>query len=139
AEAIEALDGDHAHELLAAKGREVPDLLSVEPGSPIREALSLITTHDVSQLPVLKDGESVGSVSESELMARVIADPGRLDETVESVMEEPFPVVDSHVDAERVARLLTRKNAAVLIREDGILRGILTRYDVVRHLTGIEG
>ena len=128
-----------AHELLAAKGREVPDLLSVEPSSPIRDALSLITTHDVSQLPVLKDGESVGSVSESELMARVIADPDRLDDPVGSVMEEPFPVVDSHVDAERVARLLTRKNAAVLIREDGMLRGILTRYDVVQHLTGMEG
>ena len=128
-----------AHELLAAKGREVPDLLSVEPKSPIRDALSLITTHDVSQLPVLQEGESVGSVSESELMAHVIADPDRLEDPVESVMEEPFPVVDSHVDAERVARLLTRKNAAVLIREDGMLRGILTRYDVVRHLTGIEG
>jgi predicted transcriptional regulator len=36
---------------------------------------------------------------------------------------------------ERATRLLNRKNAACLVREDGRLAGILTRYDVVRTLT----
>jgi cystathionine beta-synthase len=32
--------------------------------------------------------------------------------------------------------LLTRQNPAVLIRRDGTLSGIITRYDVLRYMTG---
>jgi len=125
-----------AHHLLEAKGPGVPGLLVVEPHAPVRKALSLITSHDVSQLPVVLDGECVGSVAEGELMARVIDDPQRLDEAVERYMDAPFPVVDSHVDAEEISHLLSRKNPAVVVRNEGDLAGILTRYDLVRNLTG---
>jgi cystathionine beta-synthase len=87
-------------------------------------------------LPVILDGESMGSLTESELMASVIEDPELLDRPVESIMDASFPIVDSHMDAEGAASLLTRKNPAVLVREGGALQGILTRYDVVRNLTG---
>ena len=53
---------------------------------------------------------------------------------VETVMESPYPVVDGHVDLEEVTRLLTRTNAACLVRRDGGLAGIVTRFDVVRSL-----
>jgi cystathionine beta-synthase len=69
-------------------------------------------------------------------MASVIEDPELLDLPVESVMDAPFPVVDKHMSAESAVGLLTRKNPAVLVREGGALQGILTRYDVVRNLTG---
>jgi cystathionine beta-synthase len=122
-------------ELLGAKDSDAPSLLSVEPTTAVRIALSTLTTHDVSQLPVIKDGECVGSVSESELMSRVIENPSLLDRPVESVMEAPYPVVDGHLDMEQATRLLSRKNAACLVRERGKLSGIVTRYDVVRTFT----
>jgi cystathionine beta-synthase len=127
------------YDLVRTKASDAPELISVNPTTPIRVALSAITSYDVSQIPVVLDGECVGSVAEGDLMATVIEDPGLLDRPVESVMEAPYPVVDSHVAAEEATRLLTRKNAAVLVREDGRLRGILTRYDVVQSLTGIGG
>lgn len=122
-------------DLLAAKDPEAPRLLGVEPTTPVRLALSTITTHAVSQLPVVRDGECVGSVTEAELMGRVIEDPTLLDRPVETVMEPPYPVVDAHVDMEQVTRLLSRKNAACLVRDGARLAGIVTRYDVVRTLT----
>jgi cystathionine beta-synthase len=122
-------------ELLAAKDSDAPALLSVEPTTAVRIALSTLTTHDVSQLPVIKDGECVGSVTESELMGRVIENPSLLDRPVESVMEAPYPVVDGHLDMEQATRLLSRRNAACLVRERGKLTGIVTRYDVVRTFT----
>jgi predicted transcriptional regulator len=54
-------------------------------------------------------------------------------------MDTPFPVVDSHTDAEAAAPLLTRKNSAVLVRDEGEISGILTRYDLIRDLTGSIG
>lgn len=122
-------------DLLAAKDGGTPPLVSVEPGTTVRVALSLITTHDVSQLPVLAEGDCVGSVSEATLMSRVIEDPAVLDRPVAPLMDPPFPVVDAHLDASTVMRLLTRQNAAVLVRKDGRIVGIITRYDVVRTIT----
>ena len=124
-----------AAELLHAKAADSPPLITTEPGTSVRMALSTITTHDVSQLPVVRDGECVGSVVESDLMARVIEEPELLDRPLEMLMDPPFPVVDAHTDAERITQLLTRSNAACLVRENGELTGIITRYDVVRALT----
>jgi cystathionine beta-synthase len=124
-------------EFLEAKGSGSPSLISVEPATPIRSVLSTITTHDVSQIPVLLNGECVGSVAESELMGRVIEEPGILDEPVDSVMAAPYPVVDRHIPAEEATRLLTRKTGAILVRENGKLSGIVTHYDVVRSMTGL--
>jgi cystathionine beta-synthase len=126
-------------ELAADKEADAPALLTVAPTTTVRMALSTMTSHDVSQLPVVKDGECVGSVLESEVMGRVIEDPALLDRSVESVLGPPFPVVDDHLDAESVTPLLTRENAACLIRGEDGLEGIVTRYDVVRTLTQASG
>ncbi len=109
-------------------------LVSVSPSAPARDALALITQHDISQLPVCDDGECVGSISEATLMAHVIENPAVLDESVASLMDAPFPSVDATVTLDGVGRMLTRQTPAVLVREDGRLAGIVTRYDVVRYL-----
>lgn len=124
------------HDMVSSKDVELSELISVQPSTPVRVALSTLSSHNVSQLPVILDGESMGSITESELMASVIEDPELLDRPVEAIMDASFPIVDSHMDAESAAGLLTRKNPAVLVREGGELQGILTRYDVVRNLTG---
>jgi cystathionine beta-synthase len=120
--------------LHATQGR-VAKLITVEPSTPIRQALSTITAHDIGQLPVVRDDVCIGSITETKLMGQVIEDPDILDKPVESVMGAPFPVVDGHVDSDEVSRLLARDNAACLVRDGGALVGIITRYDVVQALT----
>ncbi len=127
------------HHLVAEKDRDLPELVTVQPTTPVRVALSTLTSYNVSQLPVILDGECVGSLNDGELMSSVIEDPELLDRPVESIMDAPFPVVDSHMDAEGAAQLLTRKNSAVLVRNEGEIGGILTRYDLIRDLTGATG
>lgn len=123
------------HDMIASKEKELPELIGVQPTTPVRVALSTLASNNVSQLPVILDGECVGSVTEAELLISVIEDPELLALPVESVMDAPFPVVDRHMNAESAIDLLTRKNPAVLVSEGGVLQGILTRYDVVRNLT----
>jgi cystathionine beta-synthase len=111
-------------------------ILSVEPETSVRRALALITESNVSQLPVIASGDCVGHVSEATIMAKVIETPTLLDRTVQEIMDAPLPVVDSHVDLNSVTRLLTRQNPAVLVRRSGMLVGIITRFDVIRLVTG---
>ncbi len=122
-------------EVVQAKDGE-GGVISVTPSTSVRMALSTITAHDIGQLPVILEGECVGSLGEGPLMARVIDDPAVLEESVESVMDAPFPVLEAHVDSDEITRLLQRGNAACLVREGGDIAGIVTRYDVVRALTG---
>lgn len=124
-----------AREVVAAKDGGTAPLISVEPNTPVRIALSTITAHDIGQLPVVRDGECIGSVNEARLMAQVIEDPTLLDKPVEVLMGAPFPVLDGRADSEEIRLLLARDNPACLVRDDGALVGIITRYDVVRALT----
>ena len=122
--------------VLRAKDGGAGTVVSVEPSTPIRLALSAINAHDIGQLPVLRNGECVGSVTESILMSEVISDPTILDKPTESIMGPPFPSVDVHADSQEVRNLLTRENAACLVRDDGRVIGIITRYDLVKALIG---
>jgi cystathionine beta-synthase len=111
-------------------------VITVDPTTSVRVALSTITAHDIGQLPVVVAEECVGSLAEGDLMARVIAEPEILDASVETVMDAPYPVLEGDADAGEVTTLLQRGNAACLVREEATLSGIVTRYDLVRMLTG---
>jgi cystathionine beta-synthase len=125
-----------AHQILAGKRDDAPDdLLSVAPAATVRQALSLITSRNVSQLPVLIEGECVGHVSEASLMARVISEPGVLEEPVGDVMQPPLPVVDARTSLAQIASLLGRESPAVLVRGAGGGIEILTRHDLVSQIT----
>ena len=113
---------------------DAPPLVAVAPGAPIREALDLIEEHNVSQLPVLEDGRSVGSVTESALLSAVMEDPARLASEIREVADEPFPVIESDAELSEITGRLTRRTPALLVAENGSVRGILTRYDVIHHL-----
>jgi len=112
-----------------------PALVSVGPDASIRDALELITGNDISQLPVCTGEECVGSLSESSLMAHVIEDPSILDRKVHDFMDEGLPGIEADTPLGGVGRLLSRQTPAVLVRKEGRLVGIITRYDVVRYLT----
>lgn len=124
----------NATQMIAAK-QGGATLMASTPTTSVQMSLSTMSTHGVSQLPVLHEDNCVGSVTEADLMAAVLSDPSALDRSVETIMSAPFPVVDGGVDEDEVTRLLTHSTAAVLIRNNGKIDGIITRYDVVRALT----
>ena len=124
--------------LLERKPDDAPELVTVAPSATLRQALNLMSSYNVSQLPVVDDGENVGSIAEGMLMAQAVAEPGSLTRPVREVMENPFPVVDADAPLEHVAALLSRENPAALVQRDGGLEGIITRYDVLHQVAGIR-
>ena len=120
----------------AKRGEPTPALVSAAPGEPVREVLSLIEAHNVSQLPVLDDGDNAGAVTEARLMSAALRDPDVLERPVGEVADEPFPSVPPDAEIEELNRLLSRDVPAVLVEEDGDYVGILTRYDLLHHVMG---
>jgi cystathionine beta-synthase len=108
----------------------------VAPAAAVRQALNLMSTWEVSQLPVLEDGRCVGSLVESSLMTKALAQPTLLDRPVREVMEAAFPEVDAAAPVDRVAQMLTRESPAALVRKGGQLIGIVSRYDILQQMIG---
>ncbi|HEX8502358.1 MAG TPA: pyridoxal-phosphate dependent enzyme [Pyrinomonadaceae bacterium] len=109
---------------------ERPRVLSIAPGETVADALAQMDKHGVTQMPVIEEGTSVGSVRENRLLAKVLGDRGLLESPVGQVMEPAFPVVDVDATSAEVTRLL-RRHPAVLVEEFGRITGIITRHDML--------
>ncbi len=121
-------------QLLQGKQDGTPRVVSVAPSASVRQALGLMSLHDVSQLPVM-DGEScVGSVSESVVSAKALENGKLLEVPVSEVMEAPFPIIDGAQTVESVVKLLSKSNPALLVRANGTMGGIVTRSDVLAYM-----
>ena len=130
------LDPDRAtlEHVLRSKRGDVPSIVSVPPTSTVRQALKLMATHDVSQLPVMEGATCVGSVDETTLTAKGLENTRLLDWPLSDVMEGPLPMAEIHDPVEHVAKVLSKQNPAVLVRENGHLAGIVTRSDLLQFL-----
>jgi len=124
--------------LVGAKENGAPPLIHVGPEATVRQALNLMSTYNVSQLPVLDAGDGVGAVLEQALMARAIGQPKILDSPVRDVMDPPFPVVDVESQIALLTTLLSRTTPTALVRRNGKVVGIVTRYDLLHQLAGIR-
>jgi len=123
-------------QLLERRPPGAPPLVSVAPAAAVRQALNLMSTWGVSQIPVIDNGESLGGLIEGTLMTRALAQPSLLDRPVREVMEAPFPEVDAASPTDRVGAMLSRESPAALVRKDGKVIGIVSRYDVLQQLIG---
>ena len=123
-------------ELIARRSAGAPSLVSVAPTAAVRQALNLMNTWDVSQIPVLENGTCIGALIENDLMTRALAQPSLLDRPVREVMNPPLPSVEAQTPTDRLAPILTRESPAALVKKDGVLIGIVSRYDVLQQLIG---
>jgi cystathionine beta-synthase len=123
-------------ELLTRRTTAAPALVSVTPSTAVRQALNLMRTWNVSQLPVLEDGQCVGSLVDGPLMAQALSQPALLERPVREIMDDPLPVVDAALPSDRLAPLLTRESPAALVRKGSELIGIVSRFDVLEQLIG---
>lgn len=125
--------------IAGAKAARVRTLFKVEAGEPLRRALALIQQHDVSQLPVFRGAEVVGTLEEGDVLKTALADAGSLDKPVDAIMGAPLPVVGAAEPADVVTKLLASRSPAVLVRgEGGAIQSILTRFDMLQFIAGGE-
>ena len=96
----------------------------------VSEALAKMNELGLTQIPVLEDGESVGSLRENHLLSKVFNDRDLLEAPVSKLMDKGFPTVSVDDDVNVVSRKL-RSSPAVLIEEYGRITGIITRHDLL--------
>jgi len=111
---------------------------TITPGSPIVEAATRLRDEGIGSLVVERDGESVGIITESDIVAVTAAEGDTRKLTVEDVMATPLVTVGSDADlGVAVDRLRTHGIKKLPVVEDGELVGIVTTTDISRYVPHI--
>ena len=108
----------------------VPGLLSVKSSDKVFEALEMMDKYNLSTIPVIDGEECVGSISESEILEKIISDRNVSGKNVKQVMEKKLQSVDFDMPFPKAQEIL-QKDHTLLVSQHGIIKGILTRYDVL--------
>ncbi len=106
------------------------ELVTVTPNELVSAALAKMNELGLTQIPVLEDGKSVGSLRENHLLSKVFNERDLLEAPVSKIMDKGFPIVDVDDDVNVLSRKL-RSSPAVLIEEYGRITGIITRHDLL--------
>ena len=119
-------------DIISARGAK--RLITIEKKHTVAEAVDMMKKYDIEHIPVMKDGEPVGSISENGLFKQVFHNPNIRDETVERVMEKIYPVVSLDAQVEKISNLINKENGAVLAKDEQGAYHIITKYDVLQSL-----
>ncbi|MEO8072839.1 MAG: pyridoxal-phosphate dependent enzyme, partial [Acidobacteriota bacterium] len=106
------------------------EVISVAPDELVGDALTKMTENGVTQIPVLENYRSVGSLKESRVLTKLLENRELLNAKVSEVMDKSFPVLDVDASFNDIKTEL-QKSPAVLIEDFKRITGIITRTDVL--------
>ncbi len=110
-------------------------ILTIKDTSTIGEAINIMDTEGVSQLPVLNSQEEiVGLVAEKNLVKPVLMGEFQKDDNISLAFSNKYRVVDKNLLLESVAEALLQKEVA-LITDNNKLVDILTEIDVLQYFS----
>jgi cystathionine beta-synthase len=120
-------------ELIRALPRR--DVVTASSADSVGETVRSMKAKGVSQIPVLDDGRLVGILTESDVLGKLVDGRATLDSKVAEVMFRNVRTVRDRDDASTLTRIFAEGFAAIVVGEDGALKGILTKMDLVDYLT----
>ena len=106
------------------------ELIFVSPNGTLSAALALMSENGVTQMPVLENNLSVGSLRESHVLTKLLENRELLDGQVADVMDKSFPVLEADASLVEIKSKLQR-HPAVLIEDFKRITAIITRSDVL--------
>jgi len=127
-------------DVLDEKSHGLPSLVHAHPHDTVREAIDILREYSVSQMPVVNAeppvaiAEVVGSVIERDLLELLYTGHAKLADPLERHMSPPLPVVGAGEPVEAAVAALEKADAAVVLA-DGRPTGVLTRQDLLTHLS----
>lgn len=119
-------------DVVNARGKQ--PIITIEPTQSVSEAVDLMKQYDIEHIPVVKDDNIIGSVSEGGLFRRVFNNPEIKTEKIEKIMDNCFPIVEFETPIERLGTLINKDNGAVLAKDESGNYQIVTKYDVIQAL-----
>ena len=119
----------------------VTNVVTVDVGVNIREAVERMNNHEIGCLVALEKGNFAGILTERDVLKRVVAKARNPNKTlVGDVMSKPLTVVSPEASLEEALELMFEKRVKKLIvAKDKELVGLITMTDIARiHTAMVE-
>ncbi|MCW2759472.1 MAG: domain containing protein [Nocardioidaceae bacterium] len=120
------------------KAKASTKVITVHEEATVRDLLALLSEHNVGALVVSNDGTSVdGIVSERDVVRHLHNDETLLEAPVRQIMTTTVASCSASDDVTELMRMMTdRRIRHVPVLTDGVLTGVVSIGDVVKHRIG---
>jgi CBS domain-containing protein len=111
------------------------DPRTLTPDSTIGEAARMMRDDDVGSIPLVEGSKLVGTVTDRDIVVRVVAEGRALDTTINEIASRHLVTVDPQQSVEEAMRLMAEHQVRRLpvCEEDGRIVGIVAQADIARH------
>ncbi|TAJ50330.1 MAG: cystathionine beta-synthase [Herbiconiux sp.] len=133
-------EGSTVRDLLGLKSEGLPALVHAHPSDTVHDAIQIMTTYGVSQLPVLSAeppvvmGEVVGSLDEQTLLDQVFGGKAAMTDKVADFVGAALPLIGVNEPVSSARQALTQ-SPALLVSDDGKPVTVITRQDLLTFLS----
>ncbi len=112
----------------------ISELVSVDADTKVKDVVKLLQEKGFSQLPVMKNGYSVGCIKGWKLTSRLLEEYELLNSPIRDVMDECFPVLNVEKYFTEVQNEL-KTSPAILVEDKGKIIDLITRYDLIDYMS----
>lgn len=119
--------------------RTMPLVVSVRPTDLIADALEMLRRYGISQMPVIEQGQIVGSLTENLLLRHLAVGEPLERAIVHDLQGPPFPQLNHDALAQEAYTLFSSGQSAVAVMMGDLLEGIVTKSDLLEFWAHMRG
>jgi cystathionine beta-synthase len=109
-------------------------VITVDVADPLSKAVTMFKEGGFSQVPVTDDGKLAGILTEADAL-RVLVDGASPSTSIAEIMVRKVSTIAPHADASELPHIFERGEVALVVDNDLHVKGIITKLDLIEHLT----
>lgn len=123
-----------ARSILAKRSNQ--EVVTLDCEKTITEAINIMKTLSISQLPVTQQGMVIGKITESNILDSLLDNPSLKSSAVKEIMTASLPFVDLNTSIDKISAMINKDVSAVLVEDEQGKIGIITQYDIIEAISG---
>ena len=108
------------------------DMISVKPSDTLMTAYNRMRASDISQIPVLDDGELIGVIDEEDILFSVKNDRSSFEDEVRACMVTNLDILQPNASEDDLVGILTQGKVAIIYDGEKFI-GFVTKVDLINH------
>src|SRR3569833_758798 len=123
-----------ARDIIKKKDRQ--EIVTIDCEKSVLEAINVIKSLNISQIPVTQKGMVIGKITESGILDALLENPALKSAPVQTITTPSFPFVDLNTSVDKISSMINKDNVAVLVEDDSGRIEIITQYDIINAISG---
>jgi cystathionine beta-synthase len=120
-------------DLLATKRQRA--ILTTNRGESLRNVITMMKEHSISQIPVMDNGRLSGLLSEIDLLNYLLSHPGQMDTPIDELIEADYATVTPQTKIKLLKNIFNDAKLVCVLEKDDLV-GVISKIDLIEYLAG---